>query len=222
MFLALAAFFTLTGPVAHYSGWFARGTSVTSLVLTSEPWRAVTALTLHADTAHLLGNAISGTVFASAVHRRLGPGTGSLAILASGIAGNVANAFYHVALGQPDHRSIGASTAIFGAVGLLAATQLFLNRRKDSGDRGFLGWAGPIIGGLALLGTLGAGARSDLGAHMFGLAAGLVIGLIAALFLRRRLGRPEKPSFRLWLQEVLAGGTALGIVVGSWLVAARI
>lgn len=221
LFLALAAFFLVTGPVARYSGWFQRGTAVTDLVLSTEPWRAVTALTLHADTAHLLGNAISGTVFASAVHRRLGPGGGSLAILASGIAGNVANAFYHHTLGQGDHRSIGASTAIFGAIGLLAATQLFLNRRKESGERGFLSWAGPIVGGLALLGTLGASARADLGAHMFGLAAGGVIGVIAGLLLRGKLGTREKPSARVWWQEIVLGGTALGLVIGSWLLAVR-
>lgn len=221
IFLALAAFFLVTGPVARHSGWFQRGTSVTDLVLSTEPWRAVTALTLHADTAHLLGNAISGTVFASAVHRRLGPGGGSLAILASGIAGNVANAFYHQALGNGDHRSIGASTAIFGAIGLLAATQLFLNRRKESGDRGFLSWAGPIVGGLALLGTLGASARSDLGAHMFGLAAGGVVGVVAGFLLRNKLGTREKPGPRVWWQEIVMGAAALGVVVGSWLLAAR-
>lgn len=222
LFLALAAFFLVTGPVARYSGWFQRGSAVTDLVLSAEPWRAVTALTLHADTAHLFGNAISGTVFASAVHRRLGPGGGSLAILASGIVGNVANAVYHTALGQSDHRSIGASTAIFGAIGLLAATQLFLNRRKDSGDRGFIGWAAPIVGGLALLGTLGAGgANTDLGAHMFGLAGGLLIGIIAAFLLRGKLGTTARPSARVWWQEIALGATALGVVVGSWLIAVR-
>jgi rhomboid protease GluP len=226
VFVALAAFFFVTGPAMRHSGWFQRGTAVTDLVLSTEPWRAVTALTLHADTAHLLGNAISGTVFASAVHRRLGPGGGSLAVLASGIAGNVANAFYHRAMGEPDHRSIGASTAIFGAIGLLAATQLFWNRRKESGERGFLSWAAPIIGGLALLGTLGAGGgnpgRTDLGAHMFGLAGGLVIGVIAALLLRDELGTRAKPGPRSWWQQILMGGTALGVVVGSWLVAAGV
>lgn len=220
LFLALAAFFIVTGPAMRGSGWFQRGTAVTELVLSSEPWRAVTALTLHADTSHLIGNAISGTVFASAVHRRLGPGGGSLAILAAGIGGNVANAVYHVALGEPGHRSIGASTAIFGAIGLLAATQLFLNRRKDSGERGFLTWAAPIVGGLALLGALGAGsARTDLGAHMFGLAAGAVIGLVAGFFLRNKLGTREKPTARVWWQEITLGATALGVVVGSWLLA---
>lgn len=222
LFLALAAFFLVTGPVARYSGWFQRGTAVTSLVLSSEPWRAVTALTLHADTAHIIGNAISGTVFASAVHRRLGPGGGSLAILASGIAGNVANAFYHRALGESDHRSIGASTAIFGAIGLLAATQLFLNRRKESGERGFLSWAGPIVGGLALLGTLGAGGvTTDLGAHMFGLAGGALIGVLAGFLLRDKLGTSQKPTLRVWWQEIVFGAAALGIVLGSWLLSAH-
>lgn len=220
--LALAAFFLVTGPAMRYSGWFQRGTAVTELVLSSEPWRAVTALTLHADTAHLLGNAISGTVFASAVHRRLGPGGGSLAILAAGTLGNVANALYHVALGEPGHRSIGFSTAVFGAIGLLAATQLFLNRRRESGERGFLSWAAPIVGGLALLGALGAGsARTDLGAHMFGLAAGALIGVLAGFLLRNKLGTREKPTARVWWQEITLGATALGLVVGSWMLAVR-
>ena len=218
IFLALAAFFLVTGPVAKYSAFFQRGTAVTSLVLSSEPWRAVTALTLHADTAHILGNAISGTVFASAVHRRLGPGGGSLAILASGIAGNVANAFYHQAIGQSDHRSIGASTAIFGAIGILAATQLFLNRRKDSGERGILAWGGPIVGGLALLGMLGAGgAMTDLGAHLFGLLGGGVIGAIAGLILRDKLGTRQKPTTFAFWQEIALGAAAAGVLVGSWL-----
>lgn len=221
LFLALAAFFLVTGPVARYSGWFQRGTAVTDLVLSSEPWRAVTALTLHADTAHLMGNVISGTVFASAVHRRLGPGGGSFAILASGIAGNVANAVYHHAMGESDHRSIGASTAIFGAIGILAGTQLFLNRRRESGDRGFLSWAGPIIGGLALLGTLGASARADLGAHMFGLAGGALIGLVAGLFLRDKLGNRQQLSGKVLWQQVAMGVAGLAVVIGSWALAAR-
>lgn len=220
LFAALAAFFLVTGPVARYSGWFQRGTAVTDLVLSTEPWRAVTALTLHADSAHILGNAISGTVFASAVHRRLGPGGGTLAILASGAAGNVANAFYHHALGEGGHRSIGASTAVFGAIGLLAATQLFINRRKDGGQRGFLSWAGPVVGGLALLGALGASERSDLGAHLFGLAAGGILGVIAGFLLRGKLGSREKPTAWMWGKEIVMGAAALAVVLGSWALAA--
>lgn len=217
IFLALAAFFVITGPVSAGSRWFHRGTSVADLVLTSEPWRAVTALTLHADSAHVLGNVISGTIFASAVCSRLGPGGGSLAVLASGVLGNVANALYHHARGGGGHASIGASTAVFGAVGLLAATQIAVDRQSSSGaPRSWMETAAPIVGGLSLLGALGASPTSDLGAHLFGLLAGVLLGLPAALYLRRR----AIPGSRFWVQPLL-GALALGVVVGSWQLAMR-
>jgi rhomboid protease GluP len=235
VFAALVAFFFITGPVGAYSRWFARGTSVADLVLSSEPWRAVTALTLHADSVHVLGNAISGTVFASAVHRRLGPGGSALAILASGILGNVANALFHHSTGEGMHGSIGASTAVFGAVGILAATQTALNRPAPAERRPWTDIAGPLVGGLALLGTLGAGGpNTDLGAHLFGFLAGLVIGLAVAFPLRRagllvgpsnarvatgviQLGAGS-PSARV---QAALGAIAVGIVVVAWQLAFR-
>jgi len=224
-FAALALFFLVTGPVAGGSGWFRRGTSVAELVLHAEPWRAVTALTLHADATHVLGNVISGAIFGSAVTRRLGPGGGALAIVASGALGNLANALWHQGLGQ-GHASIGASTAVFGAIGLLAATQLVLDRAahaSNAGDagtgsrarRGFWQVAAPAVGGVALLGALGASPRADLGAHLFGLLAGGLIGLGAALALRGRA-----PSRRWWVQPAL-GAAATGILLGAWQLAIR-
>src|SRR5262245_47136326 len=44
----LLAFFAVTGPPAVRSRWFERGAAASSLMLGGEPWRAVTALTLHA------------------------------------------------------------------------------------------------------------------------------------------------------------------------------
>jgi rhomboid protease GluP len=240
LFLTLIAFFLVTGPAATDSHWFAQGTAVTRDVLGSQPWRAVTALTLHADGNHVLGNAISGTVFASAVHRRLGAGGSALAILASGILGNVANAFWHRSLGDPGHGSIGASTAIFGAIGLLAATQVVLNfgvraeARATKAPRSWTDIAGPLIGGLALLGALGSGGpTTDLGAHLFGFLAGVAIGAVAAWPQRghslsfdagsRRLGHTVAigsgaPSW--WIQTAL-GGVAAAIVVVAWQLALR-
>lgn len=212
IFMALLAFFLITGPAAGGSRWFQQGSSVAELVFTSEPWRAVTALTLHGDAAHVLGNAVSGTVFASAVYRRLGSGGGTLAVLASGIVGNVANAFWYYGIQGEHHGSIGASTAIFGAIGLLAATQLSVNRSQSDGPpRSWTETAGPIVGGLALLGSLGASPSSDLGAHFFGFVAGLVIGLPAGLLVRRHDATPR----RWWTQPAL-GALAAGLVLGSW------
>lgn len=234
LFAALAAFFLVTGPARSASRWFERGTSVADLVLTSEPWRAVTALTLHADSVHVMGNVISGAIFASAVHRRLGPGAGSLAIVASGVLGNVVNALFHHSRGDGLHASIGASTAVFGAVGILAATQILLDPPRSSGDRRtFVETIAPIVGGLALLGALGASPRADLGAHLFGFLSGALIGVVASLPLHRAheatliLGasRTDPSTWvsgarpgRLWVQALLFA-LALAVVLASWALA---
>ena len=236
VFLVLTAFLLVTGPAGADSAWFERGVAVSTRVLGAEPWRAVTALTLHADSVHAMGNAISGTVFVSALQRRMGTGGAVLATLAAGIVGNVANAVYHQ-LTVGHHASLGASTAIFGAIGLLAATQLVLDRPGDGGAPRKRPWteiAGPIVGGFALLGALGAGGeRTDLGAHLFGFLAGVVIGLAVAFPLRRATMAvdlatghqgPEVAlgagSPRWWIQASL-GATATAIVLVSWQLAFR-
>lgn len=236
IFALLAAFFLVTGPAAGGSFWFDRGVAVADRVLTTQPWRAVTALTLHADAVHVMGNAISGTVFVSAVQRRLGTGGAALAVLATGVAGNVANALYHhLTVGQ--HASLGASTAIFGAIGLLAATQLVLDRPTRDGGRTPRTWISaiaPIIGGFALLGALGAGGeRTDLGAHFFGFLAGVLLGLAVAFPLRRATLSVDVATGhhghevalgagapRWWVQATL-GALAAAIIVVSWMAALR-
>jgi membrane associated rhomboid family serine protease len=233
VFALLCAFFVVTGPASMGSVWFERGVAVSERVLGSEPWRAVTALTLHADAMHVLGNAISGTVFVSALQRRLGAGGAALGVLAGGTLGNVANALYHQMRGE-EHASLGASTAVFAAIGLLAGTELVLHRADPSRRRSWMDLAGPIVGGFALLGALGAGGeRTDLGAHFFGLLCGMVIGVVVALPLRRatfavdmatgRHGHEValgKGAPRWWVQTSL-GAVAAAIVVGSWQLALR-
>jgi rhomboid protease GluP len=235
VFATLLAFFLVTGPEQGGSFWFTHGVAVSSRVLSTQPWRAVTALTLHADATHVLGNAISGTIFASAVQRRLGSGGAMLAVLGSGVLGNVGNALYHRFLGV-EHGSLGASTAIFGAIGLLAATELVLHRGDFTRKRSWFQIAAPLVGGFALLGALGSGSgdgRTDVGAHLFGFLSGVVIGLATALPLRRAtlavdVGSGAHGSHvslgsgapRWWVQTAL-GGLAMGVVVVAWEMALR-
>jgi rhomboid protease GluP len=205
IFGALALFFLVTGPAAAGGRFFSWGTADTDQMMHGAWWQAVTALTLHSDAGHVLGNAISGTVFLTAVHRRLGAGLGTLVVLAAGAAGNALNALWH----HVDHRSIGASTAVFAAIGVLAATQLLINRGSTRSSR-FSIW-GPIVGGLTLLGTLGAvGGRTDLHAHGFGFLAGVVLGLIAAFPLRKR----EAPLH--WGLQASFGALSALTVAGAW------
>jgi rhomboid protease GluP len=160
----------------------------------------------------VLGNLISGSIFGAAVSRRIGPGGALMAILGSGVVGNAANALYHRSSG---HLSIGASTAVFGAVGLLGALQIWANRNRPQPPRtGMLRvveLGAPIVGGLALLGALGAAPQSDMWAHLFGFLAGAAIGGVLGAAERKRAARPASR----WGQLVLGTG-ALLLVVGCW------
>src|SRR4029434_3541962 len=97
--------------------WFGAGRLQAGGVVGGEWWRAVTALTVHVEIDHLLGNLAFGAFFGYFAGRYLGVGVGWLAIV---VAAALANGFD--ALLQPSaHRSIGASTAVFAALGMLTA-----------------------------------------------------------------------------------------------------
>jgi membrane associated rhomboid family serine protease len=145
--------------------------SSASHILKGEWYRSTTALLLHSDAVHLAGNLAGVGVFATAVCSVTGWGMGWLLILMSGICGNLVNAYFY-AYG---HRAIGASTAVFGAVGLLCAYQ-FIKRIRSPGSR-YQIWL-PLGAGLALLAFLGASTHTDIMAHLFGLLSGMVLGVI--------------------------------------------
>ncbi len=201
--LALAAFFLFTGPWSETSSYFERGTADARRIVHGEFWRAVTALTLHSDAAHVLGNAFSCGIFGTLLLRRFGLGVGVWILLGSGTLGNLLTAYWH----GSQHHSVGASTALFGAIGALAATEFVRRRRQQLGwNRAWL----PIAGGLGLLAMLGTGAGSDLMAHVLGLVAGSALGFLAA---RGMSIRPPAPA-----QAALAF-CALAVVALAWAVA---
>ena len=139
-----------------------------------EWWRAVTALTIHADEGHLVGNMVSLSLFGYAVCLAYGGGLAWALILASGIAGNALAA----ALSGPDHISVGASTACFGALGILVAHQFVENVRRFGFSRSVWSrtWI-PLGAGCGVLALLGTGPRSDLAAHATGFLCGVVLAL---------------------------------------------
>jgi membrane associated rhomboid family serine protease len=169
-------------------------------------WQCVTALTLHGDLTHLLSNMTIGGVFIMLLCRELGSGLAWSLLLASGTVGNFLNAWVQ----SPAHRSVGASTAVFGAVGILAAVSMVreshhLRRR----------WFVPVAAGLALLAILGTeGKNTDLGAHLFGFCAGLLCGA-GTEFLVAKYGRPG--SVVNFLLALLSGVA----VAGAWCAAIK-
>lgn len=203
--LLVAFHFAVTDPEA--GGVFQRhGSASAQLILRGEWWRTVTALSLHVDLAHLFSNALSCALFATAVCRSAGPGVGAWGILLAGAIGNALTASYHGA----NHVSVGASTAIFGAVGLLVGKGLVSGRRL--GLRGGRALA-PIAAGLGLLAMLGTGGgRTDVLAHVLGLVSGTALGFCYA-----RL-RPVPPRKAAQLQLLAA---AAGALVLCWVLALR-
>ena len=169
-------------------------------VMNGEIYRTVTSLTLHSDYPHLAGNMAGIAIFGTAVCSITGTGVGWLMILLSGILGNLANA----ALFQYGHISIGASTAVFGAVGILAAYQLC--RKIKIAEQRMKAWL-PIAGGLALLAFLGSSKHSDLTAHLFGFMAGIALGILYAQFLERLLEKKH---------QIYCMVAAIGTIALSW------
>ncbi len=143
-------------------------------VMAGQWWRTATALTLHADIAHIASNSLFGCVFGLFVGRYLGSGLGWLLVLVCGIVANLLNAIV-----QPEEfLSIGASTATFAALGIVPA---FGWRRGFFRGRGFKRGFAPIFGAIALLAFTGFGAeRVDVLGHLFGFAAGIGMGLAVA------------------------------------------
>jgi rhomboid protease GluP len=199
----LLGFFAITGARASRSVWFERGAASGGRILDGEPWRVVTALTLHADLAHVLGNALACVVLVTAVGRALGAGVGLWLVLLAGAGGNALTA---VAL-DLGHTSVGASTSTFGALGILGSLQMLARRlRSTPGRRAWVVWTASLV----LLALLGTGAHADVLAHLFGLLAGGVLGLLAALAIREPLG-PK-------LQRRLLVAAAV-TVIGCWVLA---
>ncbi len=165
-----------------------------------EWWRAVTALTLHLDQEHLLGNLLFGVAAGVAAGRLLGPGVAWLSILGAAVSANIAE----MLIAPSDHRAVGASTAVFAALGLLAG--LAWRQSLTSRERLWYRWA-PLIAGICLLTLLGAGtAHVDVLGHALGFLFGIGVGWVYA-----RAGIPRNRGRRLQAAAGLGAALAVGV-----------
>jgi membrane associated rhomboid family serine protease len=186
------------------SNWFAAGRVDGSLIRDGEWWRTITALTLHSGVRHLLGNLVFGVFFGIFAGRLLGSGVAWLAIVISAALGNTANTL----LLDSTHKSLGASTAVFAALGLLAG---YVWRGQLMAQDRWSTRYGPVIGGLALLMFTGTGdENTDIGAHLLGFVCGFGTGMLLTM-----IGKMPAPP----RTQLVAGAMALGLVAIAWLVA---
>jgi len=177
-------------------------------------WRAWTALTLHLDGAHLTANLAAGVWFCYLAAAQVGSGSAWLLVVMGAACANLLEAM----LGPQDHQSVGASTAVFTALGLLAAHSWRL--RSSYTQRWAVRWA-PLVGGVVLLGWFGSGGGSgdsdvdpaaatqvDVVAHATGFMVGCLLGALAA-----------RPALQRLLDRVpqwISGLAALGSIAIAW------
>jgi len=184
--------------------WFEQGSADASRILGGELWRTVTALTLHADLIHLLSNAVAAAIFVAALSSIVGAGLAFSLLVLAGAFGNLTNALIQ----GSSHISVGASTAIFGAVGVLGSLGLVRRRRDSRRRRG--AWI-PIAAALGLLAMLGTGTgRTDVLAHLFGFFCGAALGVLVALFF------PAPPGLRM---QWVSGSATAALLIYCWTLA---
>jgi len=200
----LALLYSVTGPWSAHSFWFTEGAGDAEAILQKgEYYRLITALTLHADIVHLLGNCLFGGFLFHFFCKLTGNGLGLFAMLFTATLANYINVVLH----GNNHLFVGFSTAVFAIIGMLA----MISRNYRTGKR-YLHML-PFMAGAALLAMIGSsGERTDLGAHLFGLLCGMASGWF--------LGRPTLLELRqsLLFQTILFG-SSIGIIFTAWKIA---
>ncbi len=162
--------------------WLA-GRMDSGLVAEGQLWRPITSLCLHADIGHLAGNLFFGALFGALTSQLIGGGLTWLLTLLAGTAGN----FLTTWINGPVHLAVGASTAVFGTLGLFTFYELvrrvLLRGSLPPAQRFRI--IAPLLAGSVLLGFLGMGgedgsARVDVLSHVTGFVCGAVLGCLAA------------------------------------------
>lgn len=197
----------LASESAFDRNWLSAGRVDGTLIRDGEWWRSVTALTLHSGLPHFAGNAGFGALFGVLAGRFLGSGVTWFAVVVSSSLANLINTL----LLDSSHRAIGASTAVFAALGLLAG---FVWRGKLMKQDHWPYRIGPIVGGLALLAYTGSGnENTDVGAHLMGFVCGFLAGIVTTY------GYHYVPIMRV---QRIAGALAVTVIAFSWLLALRL
>lgn len=207
--LAFAAALALVNALDFVSAfdadWRERGIARAGDVLGAQPWRAITALTLHANGGHLVSNLVFGGFFVALLAAETSAGAALFTALATGTLGNLWNAWAQ----EGTHRSLGASTAVFGVIGALVAVEIVrLTRAREHWLRRL-----SVFGlGFYLFSMLGFGGKhTDVLAHACGFGVGIPLGLLLGWF---------APRLRAQRASSLALAVACAaIVVGAWIAA---
>jgi rhomboid protease GluP len=180
------------------------GANKAQLTLHGEPWRLVSSMFVHAGLIHLGFNMYFLMMVGRLVERLYGHLGFALLYAFAGMLGSMASALVH-----PDGSSVGASGALFGALGALGA--FLLRRRKLLPGEVLKRMRVAVITTVLLNIGLGLSIPGiDNAAHVGGLVGGFVAGLVLAPSLGdRELRRP-------WILYPVVALACAGIYVLAW------
>jgi len=167
--------------------------SSVGVLMDGEWWRLLTAVTLHANVGHLAGNIFGISLFAYLSCRYMGNGLAWLIILLTAGLSNLTNDILHA--GEA-FRSLGASTAVFAALGLLTGfpVGVYFRTKEPIMSRD---WLIPFFGGCILFAWMGGGEfPTDVTGHLWSFFYGLVIALPMA---RTAIHSKISPIQQRWL-----------------------
>ena len=208
----VSAMFLIERRIAFGIDWWNGGMMYAAAVREGEWWRTVTSLTLHADAQHLVGNIVFGSLFGAIAAQGLGTGITWFGTLTAGTLGHVLETY----IVEPAHRGIGASTAVFGTLGMMVAAEW---SRRGAGNMPWVRRVAPLFAGAVIFGWVGAGggevenpggSRTDVLAHVLGFVVGAVLGVLVA-----KLRAPERIGAR---GQTALAWLALLIVLAAWTV----
>jgi len=178
------------------------GSMDSAAVLRGQWWRLFTAIWLHADLAHLAGNATLGLVLLGLCMGRFGTGVGLLGAYLAGIGGNIISGVFSV---EP-HHSLGASGMVMGCLGLLAGRS-FRQWRQTIWPKKYI--IAQLTAGFLLFLLLGLAPGTDILAHLGGFIAGLLLGHLLLL----------SSAARLTQRNLLGGALFAILVIYPWWIA---
>jgi rhomboid protease GluP len=199
LILFVDAWSRIAGPAIREAGLMNN-----AAVLQGEWWRLFTAITLHADLAHLMANLTTGVILLGLAMARWNAGTALLAAWCAGAFGNLAGLFLHPA----NHLGLGASGIVMGALGLLA-TASWRHHEPHVSTPGLL--LRGLLGTVLLFILIGVNPSSDVVAHLGGFVGGLALGLLLGLLPERALHHPAT--------SLLTGAITAATLVWTWALA---
>jgi rhomboid protease GluP len=181
------------------------GANFALLTASGEWWRMLTAMFLHGNVVHIAVNMWALLSLGSTAEIFYGRKNFLIIYFLSGLAGSAGTMLWN-----PVSISVGASGAIFGVAGALAALVYF---KKLPVDRATLKRAVGSIGGMILV-NLFLGATIpiiDNSAHVGGLLAGTILGFaLPAMIFRAEREKSEGPGY-MAMAAVLCIITAIAI-----------